>query len=135
MTVNFCIYRPAPTHALAAICMLTSAILFTLHFLHYRERRHIYLAHPPGCIGSAVALTSHSGFGELLLPYDNIATFSRALAPLRFALDRRTGAIVVDDSAVSYVGEPSKLEARDETMMTLIGKGAQEDSFRAREAQ
>jgi hypothetical protein len=45
-----------------------------------------------------VALTSHSGFGELLLPYDNIATFSRALAPLRFALDRRTGAIVVDDS-------------------------------------
>jgi len=116
--------EPAPTHALAAICMLTSAILFTLHFLHYRERRHIYLAHPPGCIGSAVALTSHSGFGELLLPYDNIATFSRALAPLRFALDRRTGAIVVDDSAVSYVGEPSKLEARDETMMTLIGKGA-----------
>jgi hypothetical protein len=117
--------QPLPTHALAAICMLTSAILFTLHFLHYRERRSIYLAHPPGCIGSAVALTSHSGFGELLLPYDDIATFSRALAPLRFALDRRTGAIVVDDSVVSFVRESSKLEARDETMMTLIGKAPQ----------
>lgn len=117
--------EPLPTHALAAICMLTSAILFTIHFLHYRERRSIYLAHPPGCIGSAVALTSHSGFGDLLLPYDDISTFSRALAPLRFALDRRTGAIVVDDSVVSFVEDSSKLEARDETMMTLMGKGPQ----------
>ena len=69
-----------------------------------------------------MALTSHSGFGELLLPYDDIATFSRALAPLRFALDRRTGAIVVDDSRVAFAGDPSTQLARDETMMTLIGK-------------
>jgi hypothetical protein len=67
-----------------------------------------------------VALTSHSGFGELLLPYDNIATFSRALAPLRFALDKRTGAIVVDDSRVAF-GDPPTQVARDETMMTLMG--------------
>jgi len=115
--------EPLATHALSSICLLTSAIIFTLHFLHLRERRPIYLAHPPGSIGSAVALTSHSGFGELLLPYDDIATFSRALAPLRFSLDRRTGAIVVDDSAVAYVGEMSTQAARDETMMTLMGKG------------
>ena len=75
-----------------------------------------------------MALTLHSGFGELLLPYD-IATFSRGFAPLRFALNCRTGAIVVDDSAVSYVGEPSRLEAKDETVRTLIGKGVQEDSL------
>jgi len=113
------VVEPAPAHLLSVICLLTSAITFTLHFLHLRERRPIYLAHPPGSIGSAVALTSHSGFGELLLPYDNISTFSRALAPLRFALDRRTGAIVVDDSRVAFVEDSSV--ARDETMMTLMG--------------
>jgi hypothetical protein len=124
--------EPLAGHALAAICLLASAIIFSLHFWHFRARRDIYLAHPPGSIGSSVALTSHSGFGELLMPYDNTATFSRALAPLRFRLDRRTGAIVVDDSAVAYVEEPSTLTARDETMMTLIGGGPrhhQEDSL------
>ena len=92
-----------------------------------RAEQHLPRA-PTGCIGSAMALTLHSGFGELLLPYD-IATFSRGFAPLRFALNCRTGAIVVDDSAVSYVGEPSRLEAKDETVRTLIGKGVQEDSL------
>ena len=33
------------------------------------------------------------------------------------------------DLAVSYVGEPSRLEAKDETVRTLIGKGVQEDSL------
>lgn len=111
---------------------MTAAIVIVLHFWHFRERRDIYLAHPPGSIGSAVALTSHSGFGELLMPYDNVSTFSRALAPLRFRLDRRTGAIVVDDSAIAYAGESSTQTARDETMMTLIGKAPrhrQEDSL------
>ena len=70
----------------------------------------------------------HSGFGERLLPYD-IVTFSRGFAPLHFTLNCHTGAIVVDDSAVSYVGEPSRLKAKDETVRTLIGKGVQEDSL------
>ncbi|KAH9052759.1 hypothetical protein EDB87DRAFT_1655642 [Lactarius vividus] len=124
--------EPVAAHALATICLLTAAVVFVLHFWHFRERRDIYLAHPPGSIGSAVALTSHSGFGELLMPYDNTSTFSRALAPLRFRLDRRTGAIVVDDSAIAYAGETSTQAVRDETMMTLIGKGPrhrQEDSL------
>ncbi|KAI9439330.1 hypothetical protein H4582DRAFT_1948548 [Lactarius indigo] len=115
--------EPVAAHALATICLMTAAVVFFLHFWHFRERRDIYLAHPPGSIGSAVALTSHSGFGELLMPYDNTPTFSRALAPLRFRLDRRTGAIVVDDSAIAYAGETSTQTVRDETMMTLIGKG------------
>jgi hypothetical protein len=126
--------EPLAAHALAAICLLTATTGFFLHFWHFRERRNIYLAHAPGSIGSAVALTSHSGFGELLMPYDNTATFSRALAPLRFGLDRRTGAIVVDDSAIAYAGESSTLAARDETMMTLIGnvpRRQQKDSLEA----
>ncbi|KAF8259241.1 hypothetical protein EI94DRAFT_1616713 [Lactarius quietus] len=126
--------EPLATHTLSSICLLSSAIIFTLHFLHLRERRPIYLAHPPGSIGSAVALTSHSGFGELLLPYDDYTTFSRALAPLRFSLDRRTGAIVVDDSAVAYVGEMSRQSTRDETMMTLMGKGRGTSEMTALEA-
>jgi hypothetical protein len=72
-----------------------------------------------------MALTSHSGFGELLLPYDDDAEFSRALASLRFCLDKRTGAIVVDDSDIAYGGEAPTHAIADETMMTLIGKGQQ----------
>ena len=97
-------------------------MVFVLHYLHFQERRDICLAHCPGSIGSAVALTAHSGFGELLLPYDSPEEFSRALAPLRFCLDRRTGAIVVDDTSIAYAGKlppPLARPVRDETM---IGK-------------
>ena len=72
-----------------------------------------------------MALTAHSGFGELLLPYDSPEEFSRALAPLRFCLDRRTGAIVVDDNSIAYAGKlppPLVKPIRDETMMTLMEK-------------
>ena len=119
--------RPVPAHILATICMLTGAVVLTLHFVHFRQRRDIYLAHPPGSIASAVALTSHSGFGELVMPYENQAAISRALAPLRFCLDGRTGAIVVDDTAIAYGGEAPPTHAMgDETMMTLMGKGGQQ---------
>ncbi|KAH8985316.1 hypothetical protein EDB92DRAFT_1377530, partial [Lactarius akahatsu] len=128
-----CLYvEPVAAHALATICLLTAAVVFILHFWHFRERRDIYLAHPPGSIGSAVALTSHSGFGELLMPHGNTATFSRALALLRFRLDTRTGAIVVDNSAIAYAEETSTQAVRDETMMALIETGPrhrQEDNL------
>ena len=100
-------------------------MVLVLHYMHFRERRDIYLAHCPGSIGSALALTAHSGFGELLLPYDNAEELSRALAPLRFCLDRRTGAIVVDNSSVAYAGKlpaPLVQPVGDESMMTLIEK-------------
>ena len=100
-------------------------MVFVLHYLHFRERRDIYLAHCPGSIGSALALTAHSGFGELLLPYNSPEEFSRALAPLRFCLDHRTGAIVVDDNSIAYAGKlppPLVKPIRDGTMMTLIEK-------------
>jgi hypothetical protein len=113
--------RPLSAHALAAICLLAANILFFLHLWHFRERRDINLAHPPGSIASAVALTSHSGFGELLMPYDNLSALERALAPLRFGLDRRTGAIVVDDTEIVDAGESPAQADKDETMMTLMG--------------
>jgi hypothetical protein len=74
-----------------------------------------------------VSLTARSGFGELLLPYDDVAAFSRALAPFRFCLDRRTGAIVVDDSSIAYAGELPTQAVNDETMMTLIRKDQPHD--------
>jgi len=120
--------RPAAAHILATLCILVAGAVFVLHLMHFRQRRGIYLAHPPGSIGSAVALTSHSGFGQLLLPYNNTAESSRALASLRFCLDGRTGAIVVDDSAIGFAGEaavrmPTPGPIKDETMMTLMEKG------------
>jgi hypothetical protein len=95
----------------------------------------------PGTIGSAVALTSHSGFGQLLMPYDDGAACSRALAPLRFCLDRRTGAIVVDDSATpAHTGSEemsslARAAVRDETRMStpiLGGWGRGSDAVKRR---
>ena len=117
--------RSLAAHILASLCMGVACVVLVLHYMHFRERRDIHLTHPPGSIGSALALTAHSGFGELLLPYDNVEEFSRALAPLRFCLDRRTGAIVVDDNSIMYaekVRAPLVRPIRDETVMTLIGK-------------
>jgi hypothetical protein len=91
--------------------------------MHHRRRRNIHLAHSPGTICSAVALTWHSSFGELLMPYDSEAQFSRELASLRFCLDRHTGAIVVDDSAITETEELPELTLRDETTIALFETG------------
>lgn len=100
-----------------------SSVVLVLHYLHFRQRRDVYLTHAPGSIASGIALTAHSGFGELLLPYDDQVALARALEPFRFCLDRRTGAIVVDDSSFAYAGEMPAPPTRDETMMTLIKRG------------
>ena len=50
-------------------------------------------------------LTAHSGFGKLMLLYDDQVELARALEPLHFCLDRRTGAVIVDDSAFAYAEE------------------------------
>lgn len=98
-------------------------MVLVLHFMHFKQRRDVYLAHPPGTIASSLALTAHSGFGELLLPYDNQAALAHALQSFRFCLDRRTGAIILDESSFAFAGEPPAQPTRatrDETMMTLI---------------
>lgn len=72
--------------------------------MHIRKRRNLYLTTAPGTVASAVALTSHSGFGELLFPYDDENTIRAKLSHLRFSLDRRTGAIVADEYAYDEGG-------------------------------
>lgn len=52
---------------------------------------------PPGSIATIVALTSRSGFGDLLLPYDDVSRMKNNLAGLTFRLDKRTGAIVAEE--------------------------------------
>ena len=122
-TLAMCITRRIPCHFLSSICIVTAVALLVLHSIHHRQRRNIRLAHSPGTICSAVALSWHSGFGELLMPYDNEAQFSRKLAPLRFSLDPRTGAIVVDDSAIAEAGElAAKMALVDETTPALVEK-------------
>jgi len=85
--------------------------------LNRRARRKLYLTTPPGSIAAIVSLTSRSGFGDLLLPYDDQQKISRKLQGLRFGLDARTGAIVADDAAVGV----STL-MRDDSMMTLLDR-------------
>ncbi|KAI0274072.1 hypothetical protein BGY98DRAFT_921139 [Russula aff. rugulosa BPL654] len=115
--------EPITAHFLSALCVGISSVVLVLHFMHFKQRRDVYLAHPPGTIASSLALTAHSGFGELLLPYDNQAALAHALQSFRFCLDRRTGAIILDETSFAFAGEPPAQPTRptrDETMMTLI---------------
>lgn len=84
-------------HALAILLIAIGLIGIAIHLAHRHVRRRVHLVTHPGTIGSVVALTSHSGFGELLYPFDDKRTIRRKLAHLRFSLDRRTGAIVADE--------------------------------------
>ncbi|KAH0580508.1 hypothetical protein H2248_002002 [Termitomyces sp. 'cryptogamus'] len=88
---------PFPAHILAWSLILVGFFGIVLQVLHQRERRKVPLTTPPGSIGAVVSLTARSGFGELLLPYDDEAALHRKLRGLTFRLDRRTGAIVADD--------------------------------------
>lgn len=87
--------------------------------LNYRQRRGLLLATPPGSIASAAALTAHSGFGDLLLPYDSEEDIERKLRGYRFRLDRRTGAIVAEDyDEAEATGRGSP---KDEQLASLLG--------------
>ncbi|GLB42726.1 putative protein of unknown function (DUF3433) [Lyophyllum shimeji] len=114
---------PLPGHALALFLILTGIIGFVVQFLHTRERRKLLVAAPPGSIAAIVSLTSRSGFGELLYPYDDAATLERKLEGLRFRLDRRTGAIVADD----YGTERAHM-GPDDAMLSLLGQGHMRDT-------
>jgi hypothetical protein len=72
-----------------------SGIVF--HVLHWRTRRRLHVTAQPGVIGTAVAMTAHSGFGTRLLPYDTTEEIERKLHGLRFHIDRRTGGIVAEE--------------------------------------
>ncbi|GJE93537.1 DUF3433 domain-containing protein [Phanerochaete sordida] len=84
-------------HGLSALLLLIGMLGIWIHLAHARMRRALHLAAPPGTLAAAVALTSHSGFGALLFPYDDARTIAGKLARLRFSLDARTGAVVADE--------------------------------------
>lgn len=84
--------------------------------MHRHTRRNLWLTSPPGSIAAIVSLTSRSGFGELLVPYDDVKSMKEKLSGLRFRLDRRTGAILADDNGT---GDLSM--GPDDSMMSLLG--------------
>jgi hypothetical protein len=88
-----------------------------INFLHQRSRRELWLAAPPGSIAAIVSLTSRSGFGDLLVPYDDERSMKRKLAGLKFRLDGRTGAILADDDGASDL-----ISGSDGAMMSLLGR-------------
>ncbi|KZV65640.1 hypothetical protein PENSPDRAFT_703321 [Peniophora sp. CONT] len=133
--VDRLIVEPLPAHALSIVSIICGLICIAVHLYHHRARRNVYLPHHPGDIASAVAMTAHSGFGELLYPYDNDSTIAGKLDGLRFRLDRRTSAIVVDSDSrdpenPSYM--PEKFTQYDQSSMSDSGKStfARGDSFR-----
>jgi len=112
--------EPLSAHFLSVVLITLGLMIMGIHIAHHRDRRDVYLTHPPGSIGTAVSQTSRSGFGELLYPYDNEEAIRTKLEGLRFRLDQRTGAIVVDDSVYRYGGTTP--DAREEAMATLEGQ-------------
>lgn len=108
---------PLPAHFLAITLILTGFIGIFIQVISRNQRKQLLLAVPPGSIASIIALTSRSGFGELLLPYDDELTLKKKLGGLRFRLDKRTGAIVADEF------ERPESMFSDDTSMSLLGKG------------
>ncbi|KAI6144379.1 hypothetical protein BKA82DRAFT_4177385 [Pisolithus tinctorius] len=90
-------YRALPAHLLSSLMFLIGIAGLIVHLLHARSRRKLWLTSPPGSIASIVSLTSRSGFGELLLPYDDESRMRSTLSGLKFHLDQRTGAIVAEE--------------------------------------
>jgi hypothetical protein len=110
-------YSPLPGHALAIFSFLIGIAGIFVHSINYRERRSLILTAPPGSIASITALTARSGFGELLLPYDNELQLEKKLQGIKFRLDSRTGAIVADEVSEGVPGM-----GRDDAMLSLLGK-------------
>jgi len=88
---------PLPAHIFAFILIFTGVIGTFIQVVGRRRRKRLLLTAPIGNIASTIALTSRSGFGELLLPYDDELTMEKKLDGLRFRLDKRTGAILADE--------------------------------------
>ena len=115
-------HSPLAAHSLAIVLILVGLIGATLVLIHRHQRRNHHLVVHPGTIAGVVALTSHSGFGELLYPYDNADAMRRKLGHLRFSLDRRTGAVIADE--YGYLGDhdnDSAGESETEKERTLEG--------------
>ncbi|EIW84409.1 hypothetical protein CONPUDRAFT_151431 [Coniophora puteana RWD-64-598 SS2] len=111
------------SHALVAFLLAIGSIGLLLHWTHARARSQLHLTASPGSIGAAAALVSRSGFGELLLPYDNEKRMEEKLTGLEFGIDSRTGAIMAieNDASLGYQHED---EGPDGDMLLGIYKPA-----------
>ncbi|KAJ7201905.1 hypothetical protein GGX14DRAFT_464200, partial [Mycena pura] len=109
---------PVPGHILAFLLSATGFLGVFLQLISRRQRRDLYLTAPPGTTAAALALTARSGFGDLLLPYDDLATMKKKLDGLRFRLDKRTGAIVAD--AYNDSADDAPLRGPDDAKMSLL---------------
>ncbi|KAL0576640.1 hypothetical protein V5O48_005340 [Marasmius crinis-equi] len=108
-----------PGHGMALNMVIIGVIGLIVQLVHRQQRKRLFLAAPPGTIASVMALSSHSGFGQLLMPYDNEENFAHKLSGLRFRLDRRTGALVADEHMPSMA---KMKKERDEALQTLLGE-------------
>ncbi|KAF8443930.1 hypothetical protein L210DRAFT_1002698 [Boletus edulis BED1] len=86
-----------PAFILSSLMIAIGFVGFGVHYLHRRARRRLWLTSPPGSIGAIVSLTSRSGFGQFLLPYDDERKMQERLSGLTFCIDERTGAIVAEE--------------------------------------
>lgn len=123
---------PFPAHFLAALLILTGIVGIYLHAVNRRQTKNIHLAVLPGTIGGTVALTSRSGWGDLLTPYDDVIVLEQKLDDLRFTLDKRTGAIIADDYRTEPIGRDGTPDANDQdvrmSLMTKVESPAPESS-------
>ncbi|KAJ7034666.1 hypothetical protein C8F04DRAFT_1182944 [Mycena alexandri] len=109
---------PFPAHILAFLLFASGFLGVFLQIINRRQRRNLFLAATAWVNRGCSRLTSRSGFGDLLLPYDDITTIEKKLDGLRFRLDKRTGAILADDY------EPTaddSFRGPDDAMMSLLG--------------
>ncbi|KAG6376800.1 hypothetical protein JVT61DRAFT_1825 [Boletus reticuloceps] len=86
-----------PAFILSSLMIAIGFVGFGVHYMHRRARRRLWLTSPPGSIGAIVSLTSRSGFGQLLLPYDDERKMQERLGGLAFCIDEQTGAIVAEE--------------------------------------
>lgn len=95
---------PLACSLLSAAFIIVGLTGLVLHFFHLRIRRRsgLYLTTEPGSIATSIALTSHSGFGQLLYPYDDRDMMEKKLQGFRFSLDKRSGAIVADEDETDW---------------------------------
>ncbi|KAJ3711837.1 hypothetical protein DFJ43DRAFT_1044297 [Lentinula guzmanii] len=117
LTIN-----PLPGHALALFLFFIGFVGVFLHIISRRQRRGLYLSTPPGTIAATIAMSAHSGFGELLMPFDDEKTLERKLSDLRFSIDDRTGAIVANPASISTDSKRmSKKADQEEALQSLLG--------------
>ena len=86
--------------------------MLVVGIIHRSIRKNVFLAAPTGNIASAIALTSHSGFGEALVPYDTQADVAAKLSAWRFSFDPRTGAIIAHGEG-DYADRPESPVTRN----------------------